>query len=451
MSLLRLLLDARRARKGGAAAIANRQRARLADAVAFARTHSPYYRQLYHDLPHRIEDQRLLPVTSKTELMAHFDEWTTDRDATIAKARLFLDDPRTVGKRFLDRYTLITTSGTTGTPGIVLLDDPTMGAMAVFALRLNTPWLTASDVLKLIGRRGRLSLVMATDGRFASATTAARLSRAGRAKRVQALSVHSPMPDLVTQLNRFQPAILAAYASVAAMLADEQAAGRLRIHPVQVVLSAEGLPEPEYDRIAKTFDAKVVNTYSASECLFLGSSCSQGWMHLNADWVILEPVDRHYEPTPLGETSHTVLLTNLANRVQPILRYDLGDSIRQNPDPCPCGNPLPAIRVQGRSADVLTFPGKDGAPVAMPPLAFNLLGFGQGIEQFQIVQATPTILRVRLRTAADADQDAVWQPLQAGINRLLADHGLDHVTVERDPRPPEQSTGGKYRAVIPLR
>ena len=34
---------------------------------------------------------------------------------------------------------------------------------------------------------------------------------------------------------------------------------------------------------------------------------------------------------------------------------------------------------------------------------------------------------------------------------LLAKHGLDHVTIERADEPPEQSPGGKYRTVIPLR
>ena len=63
-------------------------------------------------------------------------------------------------------------------------------------------------------------------------------------------------------------------------------------------------------------------------------SGARGSMHLNADWVILEPVDRAYRPVPPGVMSHTVLLTNLANRVQPIIRYDLGDSVVIEPDPC---------------------------------------------------------------------------------------------------------------------
>ena len=42
--------------------------------------------------------------------------------------------------------------------------------------------------------------------------------------------------------------------------------------------------------------------------------CREGWLHVNADWVMLEPVDANYRPTPLGQISHTVLLTNLAKR-----------------------------------------------------------------------------------------------------------------------------------------
>lgn len=54
-SILAVLLDARRARKQGLAAIAERQRARLNEMVAFARGKSPYYNELYQHLPERVE------------------------------------------------------------------------------------------------------------------------------------------------------------------------------------------------------------------------------------------------------------------------------------------------------------------------------------------------------------------------------------------------------------
>lgn len=90
-----------------------------------------------------------------------------------------------------------------------------------------------------------------------------------------------------------------------------------------------------------------------------------------------------------------MLLTNLASRVQPILRYDLGDSVLQRADLCPRGNPLPAIRLQGRSAEVLTF-SSNRARVAIPPLAFSSVAERiLGVELYQIVQTAPLMLRVR--------------------------------------------------------
>ena len=68
---------------------------------------------------------------------------------------------------------------------------------------------------------------------------------------------------------------------------------------------------------------------------------------------------------------------------------------------------------------------------------------------FQILQTSPTSLRVRLQSHG-TDLDRVWEAVQAGIGRLLAEHGLDHVALERAAEPPEQSKGGKFRQVIPL-
>ncbi len=67
-----------------------------------------------------------------------------------------------------------------------------------------------------------------------------------------------------------------------------------------------------------------------------------------------------------------------------------------------------------------------------------------------IEQTTPTSLRVRLRPADGADPDQLWQAVHTQLTRLLTEHSLGHVTVERAEEPPEQSPGGKYREVIPL-
>lgn len=446
-----LLRDIRKARKQGPEAIKERQRKRLSEMVAYARANSPYYRELYQGLPESIEDPTLLPVTDKKKLIARFDEWATDREVTLDKAQTWMGDPSLVGGQFLDKYLVATTSGTSGTRGIFVMDDRALSVDSVLNLRIYADSLSPRDVLRILAGRVRTAVVTATGGHFVGASIASRARQSKLGANVQIFSVHTPLPELVAVLNQFRPVIVGGYATVIAMLASEQEARRLLIHPALVQLGAEGLANAEYSRIAAAFHATVNNKYACAECPFISYSCSEGWLHVNADWVILEPVDADYQPVPPGTQSYTVLLSNLANRVQPILRYDLGDRIVQRPEPCPCGNPLQAIRVQGRTGDVLRFPTAAGEPVAIPSLVLDMLVEGiSGIEISQIVQTSPTNLRVRLRLEASADPDRVWQAVRTEINQLLIKHKLDHVTVERATEPPEQSPGGKYRTVIPL-
>lgn len=145
----------------------------------------------------------------------------------------------------------------------------------------------------------------------------------------------------------------------------------------------------------------------------------------------------------------------MANRVQPVLRYDLGDSILIRPDRCLCGDPAPAIQVQGRAADVLTFPATNAdqeSTVQVAPLAFgSLVDRVPAVTTFQIVQTAPTRLRVRLDTTADADPTLVRYRVLREIQGLLASYHLGHVTVDLDSQPPHRAPGGKLRTVLPYR
>lgn len=116
------------------ATFAARQRARLDALVAIARERSPYYRHIYHGMPERVDDLRTLPPTSKPELMANFDDWTTDPQVTRGRVEGFIADTSLIGHDFLGRYAVWTTSGTTGRPGIFVHDRR---ALAVYQALLG--------------------------------------------------------------------------------------------------------------------------------------------------------------------------------------------------------------------------------------------------------------------------------------------------------------------------
>lgn len=431
---------------------AQKSRERLEELVAFARVRSPFYGALYGGLPSCVEDPALLPVTNKRRLMAHFDEWATDPAVTRERAEQFISGPERIGERFLGKYLVATTSGTTGAPGIFVLDDAHSRTAVAATREAFTRWLGPLDFLRILRQGLRLAVVHATGGHYVSVSTITRLRRDSHVARrlVRDLSAQAPLAELVRELNAVRPAVLIGYATVIAMLAREREAGRLRIRPALVVVTAEGLQPEEYRHIGESFGAKVGNVWGATEVAAAAYSCREGWLHVLEESVILEPVDAQHRPALAGVESDTVLVTNLANRVQPILRYDLGDRVLVRPDPCPCGNPRPALRVTGRVGEMLTFRGEAGGHVQIPPLALTT-GDVAGVEEFQLVQTGPESLRLRLRTRPGADPDGVWADVEANLASALERRGARYVRIERGDEPPERSPGGKHRTVVPIR
>jgi phenylacetate-coenzyme A ligase PaaK-like adenylate-forming protein len=178
--------------------------------------------------------------------------------------------------------------------------------------------------------------------------------------------------------------------------------------------------------------------------------CDRGWLHVNSDWVVLEPVDEYLHATPPGQASHSVLLTNLANHVQPVIRYDLGDSVLAGPDPCPCGSPFPAIRVQGRSSDVLRLTAPDGRTVTLPALAVgSVLERPPAVLRSQVLRTGERSLRLRLDLLPGEPPEPAWAEATARLTAYLAAQGLGDVTVVRAQEAPQRSVpGGKLRQVL---
>jgi len=203
------------------------------------------------------------------------------------------------------------------------------------------------------------------------------------------------------------------------------------------------------ERVESAFGTRLWNNYSASEAGVMAFECQSGRLHLNADWYVLEPVDEEHRPVHPGELSRKVLLTNLANRVQPVIRYELGDSIALDADPCSCGRLLPTLRVEGRTDDVLPFAAPDGRDVELLPLALGtVIEETPGVRRFQAIKTTPKTLSVRLEVEPGADNRLLWEAVARRLRAYLTDQGLPSVGVERSREPPRpDARSGKFRQV----
>jgi len=255
----------------------------------------------------------------------------------------------------------------------------------------------------------------------------------------------TPLPALVRALNEFRPAVVGSYPTALAVLAGEQAAGRLRIAPALLLSGAERLSTPLGERISESFRCPVRDTYAASEFMGIAFDCRYGRLHANTDWLILEPVDAAGDPVAPGEASHTTLLTNLANRVQPLIRYDLGDSVTVLPAPCPCGSPLPAIRPEGRRDETLWIELAGGVIRPLIPLVLaTAVEEAPGVLRYQVLQAGPRRLRLRIEEAPGHDRAQVCDDVLRRLREYLSSQGLASVEMDvSEERPRSDTAGGK--------
>lgn len=395
-----------------------------------------------------------LEPIGKQELMLEFEAWCTDRRITRSGAEAVIASPARWADAWLDRYLVWTSSGTSGHPGIFIQDAGSLAAFdAIEAQRLRGASL-AQPSLGLWGLGRRFAYVGAIGGPYAGHVNLLRLQRLISpfwGPQVHLISVLEPLTQIARKLHDLQPEVLITYPSCAAELASWQTPGSRNLQLAELWLGGEQLSTKQRQTLKDAYGCPLRNSYGASEFYSMAFECAQGRLHLNDDWVILEGIDAQGRAVAAGEFSSSTLLTNLANHVQPLLRYELKDRIRFVPEPCPCGCAFPVIEVQGRSDDVIRLPAMDGGTVTLLPLALETaIEEASGVTRFQLLRRPDNGLELRLPAEAGDTHVAFVRcrsALQAflevqGAKRTLIVHGQTEPLLER--------ASGKLRRVIDL-
>jgi phenylacetate-coenzyme A ligase PaaK-like adenylate-forming protein len=447
-------LDAAATRHAGAAVLADRQARRLARLLAAAAEGSRlFHRSLRGRNPCHVPLAEL-PIMRKAQLMQQFDDWVTDPALRLADLRRFVADPSRIADPFLGRYTVWESSGSSGgTPGIFVQDAAALAVYdALEAARrpVRPPLERLLDPWELFER---VAFVGATSGHFASTVSIERLRRLNPALsgRLHSVSFLQPVAQMTAQLNALAPSHLATYPSAAMLLAGEQQAGRLRLQLQEVWTGGETLSPAVRRAVAQAFGCPVRDSYGASEFLPLAFECRCGNLHLNSDWVILEPVDAQGRVLAPGRQGVTTLLTNLANHVQPLIRYDLGDRVTLHAGSCPCGGSLPVIEVQGRDDDSLNLAAPDGRTVCILPLAVStVLEEEAGLCDFQVVQQGVGDLLLCIGLRGPQARSALRRG-RAALKAFLERQGAGHVRIHGcSGQPGRRGRSGKVQRVVAL-
>jgi phenylacetate-CoA ligase len=406
------------------------QQERLAALARDLRARSPYWAAR---LPRGRVVLERLPRMDKVELMESFDELVTDsrlrRDELLAHLERIDRD-----ELYLGEYRAMATSGSSGRKGVFVYDRRAwIGILAQF-LRYSA-WVGVKPSVP------RMRIASVAGGVPTHMTQRVAASVAVGIHRVTSLAATAPLARLVDQLNAARPEALNAYPSMARLLAEEQLAGRLRLRLRTMSTSSEPLTKARGE-LERAFGVRPFNLYGTTEGLW-GCDCAEhAGVHLFEDFSIVENVDADGRPVPVGEAGARLLVTNLFNHTQPLIRFELGDMVTVDPQPCRCGRVLLRLReLEGRSENVIRLGG-----VAVHPMQFAPLSSDPDVREFQVVQEGE---RLRIRLALRAGANGAATRLRAALAERLREAGvarpaIDIEVVERLERPP----GGKLALVV---
>jgi len=167
-------------------------------------------------------------------------------------------------------------------------------------------------------------------------------------------------------------------------------------------------------------------------------------MHLPDDLAIVEPVDENNDPVPYGQPATKILLTNLYNKTQPLIRYEINDPMTMIDEPCECGSGHRRITdIQGRLDTYFEY--ENGTIVHSIGMQGVLLG-DPNVVEVQVTQ-TPGGIVVSLVTQGECDV----AELRDNLVKLLVRSGLsdpDVTVVKVDSL--ERMWSGKLRQYEPL-
>ena len=364
--------------------LAQVQHQQLSCLVAHAIRHSPFYQGLYKNIR---TDQRIvlgkLPIIDKSTMMENFDRFVTDPRLKLTGLQAHISQ-LTRDDYYLGEYRVVTTAGSSGMKGVFVFNRKEWSNILAGSLRCGL--IMAGSWSSRLPNRWRASYIVADSPMHMTYRFV--VSSDNHLVKTQRLKVTSSIEDLVDALNTFQPEVLYTYPSIASLLANAQLEGHLNIHPQVVSTGAEVRTNEMELKIRQAWDVAPFNVYGVTEAGNFGCDCSfHRGLHLFEDLLIVEVVDEQNQPVPDGSPGYKLLLTNLFNFTQPLIRYEVSDMLTMSTEQCPCGRPFRLIaKVEGRSDDIIYLQSPQRRDVPIHPIHLRSpMGAFQEIKEYHVL------------------------------------------------------------------
>jgi phenylacetate-CoA ligase len=416
------------------------QRERLRGLLAHALARSPFHaRRLAGIDPERFElaDLASLPVMSKQQMMERFDELLTDRQITRRGVEEHLARSRTEPRVLYDRYVCLASGGSSGLRGIFV---QTLDEFTQFVASLaRGPIAAISTSGELPSAGMEIGLVGAGSPVHSSGFGAATVT--GLPVRFVSAPATLPLAQIVARLNAANPPAVQGYPSLLRQLASERRAGRLRIAPRSVTSMGETLTAGDRRAITAGFEVPLTDLFVSSEGLVGRSQPGEQVLTFASDMCIVELVDQQNQPVKPGNPSAKLLLTNLHNLTQPLIRYELTDRLIAEP----AGRAHGHLRAtaEGRADPPFRYGNSEVSPFAIRA-AFAT---APDVREYQVRQ-TPRGLEVLIVAEQEPDADALTSQLEATLH--TAGIHDPEVTIRRVNAIERHAQTGKSRRFLPI-
>ncbi|WP_019916743.1 phenylacetate--CoA ligase family protein [Methyloversatilis discipulorum] len=399
---------------------------RLRALLTHAATHVPYYRDLFARIGFdpaavsSLTDLQRLPFLDKPLIRAHTDA-------------LKADDARGLAR--------FNTGGSSGVPLIFYIGLERVSRDVAAKWRATRWW--GVDI-------GDPEIVLWGSPIELGAQDRVRLlrDRLMRTRLLPAFEMSDAKVDgFIDEIRTLRPKMLFGYPSAFAHIARHAQRQGVRLDDLGikvVFVTSERLYDHQRTLIEQSFGAPVANGYGGRDAGFIAHQCPSGSLHITAEDVIVEIVDREGRVLPPGESGE-IVVTHLATRDFPFVRYRTGDvGVLAAPDdvPCACGRTLPVLKeVQGRSTDFIV--ARDGTVMHGLALIYIVRDM-PGVAGFRIEQESLDLTRVKVVTEAGfpADGDA---RIRAGMKARLGESV--EVVVEHVAQIAAEGSG-KFRYVV---
>jgi phenylacetate-CoA ligase len=266
-----------------------------------------------------------------------------------------------------------------------------------------------------------------------------------RTELLPAFAMSEGMLDgFIERIRRRRPRMLFGYPSALSHIARHARQRGVRMDDLGIrvaFVTSERLYDDQRTAIEQVFGCPVANGYGGRDAGFIAHQCPEGGMHITAEDIVVELVDAEGRAVPAGQPGE-IVVTHLATREFPFIRYRTGDVAVLDEHLCRCGRGLPMLKeIQGRTTDFVV--ATDGTVLHGLALIYILRDMA-GVQGFKVIQDdlqhTTVLLVADGQFPADGEHRIV-----EGFRRRLGQSV--QVQVQRVERIPAEKSG-KFRYIV---